>query len=136
MNWVKAIIVLCAGYLAWSYMPETEHMRTFFGVIAGVSATLLGFIIAALSILTAVLGRRFISNLKKTGHYDTLIDELLRAAFAFLASLIVSLVSILVNNFYVCYAFVTVVVVTTLAIVLFVSSGRKFYLVIRYLSNI
>lgn len=36
------------------------------------SATLLGFLIAALSILSALVSRRLVMNMQKTGHYEQL----------------------------------------------------------------
>lgn len=53
-----------------------DSLITIAGIIAGVSATLLGFIIAAITILMTLDNRPFIQKIKATGHYQKLIKNM------------------------------------------------------------
>ena len=59
---------------------------------------MLGFLIAALSILTAMLNVKLLTNMRKTGHYETLIDRLIFSSMAFLVTMLVSLGRMLLAN--------------------------------------
>lgn len=59
-------------------------------VFASVSGTLLGFLIAALSILATVLDRTLLQNMRKSGHLEVLMNELHNAGIAFLIVLLLA----------------------------------------------
>jgi hypothetical protein len=133
MRWLSLIAAVAAGALAYQFPPDIQVLRSFASAAASVAATLLGFLVAALSILTAVLNRRLIINLRKTGHYDDLVVELLHASIAFLAALVVSMLALFVRDTYVCWTGVAVAALLTYATCIFISAGRKFALVVRFL---
>jgi Na+/H+-translocating membrane pyrophosphatase len=51
--------------------------------VAQISATMLGFLIAALAVLASIAGMRLLRNMQRTGHYQNLLARLLICAAAF-----------------------------------------------------
>lgn len=126
-------IVMGAG--AWFIAPEVEVLRTFLGVLAGVAVTLLGFLVAALSILVAVMDRRLIVNLRKTGHYDQLLFDIMYSALAFLATLILALAAILAPDAWVATAAALTITSLVYSLSVMVRAGSELVLVIQALPN-
>jgi hypothetical protein len=62
-------------------------MASTFAAVAG---TLLGFVVAALSILASLMDRTLVANLRKTGHFSTLLHELYQVAAAFVIVVTIS----------------------------------------------
>jgi hypothetical protein len=135
IHWFSLALGIAMGAGAWFIAPEDEILRTFLGVLAGVAVTLLGFLVAALSILVAVLDRRLIINLRKTGHYDRLLVELMHSALAFLATLVLALAAILAPNAWLVTAAAISVVSLVYSLAVMVRAGIKFTVVIQALPN-
>lgn len=133
MRWISAIVAVAVGAAAYRYAPDPTITRGFLSAVAGIAATLLGFIVAALSILTAVLNRRLIINLRKTGHYDDLVSELFHAAVAFLVAMISALVSMLIPDAFLPVMIGIVASCSSYALAIFSIAGKKFGLVIKFL---
>ncbi len=84
-HWNKLGFVLC---LVIGYLIAQRNMlgpflsnggadlRTFLGLIAQISATMLGFLLAALAILASISGHRLVRNMQKTGHFKVLLEKL------------------------------------------------------------
>lgn len=53
-----------------------DKTTNFFGVVAQISATMLGFLLAALAILASIAGMRLLRNMQRTGHYSILLSRL------------------------------------------------------------
>lgn len=133
MRWISILAGITASILAYLYPVDSQIARSFASAAASVAATLLGFLVAALSILTAVLNRRLVINMRKTGHYDGLVFELLHASVAYLATLVVSMITLIIRDVYICWTNIAVVGLLTYATFIFISAGRKFSLVVRFL---
>lgn len=103
------------------------------GAFAGVGGTLLGFMIAGLSILTAVIDRRAVVNLRKTGHYDVLLHEVYWTSAWYLVATVVSLLSLFFVGEWLVYGISVATFAMVLATMLFISVGRKFALVMKTL---
>lgn len=52
-----------------------NDLRAFLGLIAQISVTMLGFLLAALAILASISGSRLVRNMKRTGHYSVLLSK-------------------------------------------------------------
>jgi hypothetical protein len=114
-------------------ISSADNMRSIASTFAAVSGTLLGFIIAALSILTAMINRRLVSNLRKTGHYDQLLHDFFITAGGYLATMTVSLVTLFLNDSIAMYGLYLSSFVMVWATLCFVVTGRKFALMLKYL---
>jgi uncharacterized membrane protein len=94
--WISASagLALCAVLAAHANSLFVDlgaaDSRVAAGIFAQISATMLGFLIAALSILASISGSRLLRNLRKTGHYQVLLRCFFLDAFAFGASMLAS----------------------------------------------
>lgn len=86
-------------FLSFKYLDfSTLQYKEIAAVMAGIGGTLFGFLITSLSILTAVLERKLMINLRKTGHYQVLVKELFLASIYFLFVLVVSLICLFLKT--------------------------------------
>lgn len=98
--WSKLSLGLAIVVTLWSWhsgllatLGEAET-RTAIGIIAQVSATMLGFLIAALSVLASISGQKMIRNMQRTGHFRVLLRHLFWNSGAFGLTLALSLAGI------------------------------------------
>ncbi|MFZ1535793.1 MAG: hypothetical protein WAT23_00180 [Chromatiaceae bacterium] len=90
---VSASVCVGLAYLGLATRQAAE-LAGIASTFASIAATLIGFIIAALSILASLMDRTLLKNMNKTGHFDVLLGELRDAAWAFLLVLVLALVSL------------------------------------------
>lgn len=130
-----AVGVVCAlvAYWKFGFFATDESAYRVVQAFAGVSGTLLGFLIAGLSILTAVIDRRAVINLRRTGHYDGMLHEVYWASAWYLVSLILSLICLFFAGQWLIYGMSITTGTMVFATLLFVSAGRKFSLVMKLL---
>ncbi len=135
VSWLKAILPVLGGLAVWYFMVDApaDKLRNIAGTFAAVAGTLMGFMIAALSILTAMVNRRLIANLRQTGHYNRLLHELFLASAAYLVTLILALVSLFLSDAWVLQSVALATAAMIAATVLFVFAGHKFTLVMKHL---
>lgn len=67
-------------------------------LLAQVSATMLGFLLAALAILASIAGSRLVQNMKKTGHYSVLLKRFAINSLAFGIAMVSSIFVCLLNT--------------------------------------
>lgn len=102
---------------------------------AGIAATLLGFLIAALAILTALLDKQLLINLRKTGHLHRMLRETAFAAAAFLTILLLSLVALFAPAQLIKEIVALSAAACVIAAALLLSAGIKLYLIISLLGQ-
>lgn len=112
---------------------EDDDTREFFSVSAATCGVLLGFLIAALAILTAVLDKQLIANMRKTGHYDGLVSRVKNVCGTLLFCVALSLVCQLFPGDARPAAAVALVFFETYSLAYVLSIGREFSSVIRHL---
>lgn len=114
-------------------LPEAE-VRSAVGIAAQIAATMLGFLIAAMSILASISGHRLLRNMQRTGHYRTLLQRLFWNAGAYGVAMVVAVGAVVMKGdlFEVfalftlaCFAFATM---------LLVDIAWRFWLVLSSLS--
>lgn len=114
-------------------LVNSETWRDLCSLLATLFATLLGFVVTALSILTAVPDKKLIGNLKRSGHYQHLISELFWTATAMFFGLVAAVVFLFGPVICQQYTFAFLAFVFSIALYLFGSSGYKFYLVMEFM---
>lgn len=81
MPYWGSFILSCVGVFAMEWLDVLKplhdaDLRTAAGVIAQVSATLAGFLLAVLSILATIANTKLVRNMQKTGHFRFLLKRL------------------------------------------------------------
>lgn len=101
----KLSFVLAAVFagLVWKWglfstpRMSVQDLRTLLGLLAQVSATMLGFLLAAMAILASISGTRLIRNMQKTGHFVVLLNRFFVNTIAFGASMVVAIAASMLN---------------------------------------
>lgn len=96
-DWAKSILAIGLAVAAgWACTRlDLADQRTAAATSASIAATMLGFILAVVSILLAMNDRVLIQNMRKTGHFEILVTEFANSALVFTVSLLASLAAIL-----------------------------------------
>lgn len=132
-----ATVALASAYLVWYYDLlkglESPDIRAAAGIIAQLSGTMLGFILAALAILTTILGEPLVRNMQRTGHFRVLMSRMLSCIAIFGIATVQGTVVVFwyaPDERFACAMLGT----TILAIQLLIDVCRKFALVLRNLN--
>jgi hypothetical protein len=86
---LSCLLTSAAWYKNWFQGLDDNAIRSASSVAAQVSATLLGFLIAALAILVSVTGSQLIKNMQQTGHYRVLLKKIFIVSVWYALSLVV-----------------------------------------------
>jgi len=119
------IFVFLMLYLQPLPLEKAENLNT---LTATLSATLLGFVITALSILTAASSKKAVSALQESGHFKNLTNHLFFCSGFLLLTVISSFIALIFDN---CIPTYIIIALFTISLYDFISSGVKFYLVIN-----
>lgn len=132
------LIPIVCGYLFFEYSNfdfysnNTQNSKYEISKFtASISATILGFLLTAIAVLTALMDKILIDNMRKTGHYP----KFLRLAFLTSASfLVVTILCTLVLMFsrydYIDHVFSFMVGFLTLSILMLIRTGYSFFKII------
>lgn len=86
--WLKWAIVstACVGAV-WHYrlidQLAPSDLKGAIGVIVQLSVTMLGFVLAALTVLATIAQTRLVRNMHKTGHYGVLLSRMFACLLMF-----------------------------------------------------
>lgn len=132
MLWIRIAISAAIAWLLWSHIGtfSDDALHSAAGALAGVTATMLGFVIAALSILTAVANQRLLRNMQKTGHYKKLLHELYHASAAYAGGMVASLASIFLSTPFVTWSMTVTIFAVSYSTLMIISVGQKFGVVL------
>ncbi len=132
---------LLAGFAAalasWHYgwvpvLPDQAAILVFSGSVASIAATMLGFMLAALAVLTSISNTTLVERMKKTGHYDDLLRTIFFGCLVFLA-IVLSGFALLFGVPPVRWLLAVLLGLHVAALVSLADIGRKFHLVLRNL---
>ncbi len=128
----RSVISALVVGLFWlkSDSVKVEMLVSASGVITGLAGTLLGFLITSMSLITALMDKRLVINMIKTGHYRRLIADTIMTC-AFLLSLIVVCLICLVSQDYLikCF-FYMIIFFLCISILYLIEAGRRFSMVV------
>lgn len=96
----RVLIAAVVGILFFHFSAnfKSSQLLNVAGVLAGVSGTLLGFLITAVALLTAVMDRRLVANMRKTGHYQRLVSETFATCIGLFATTVLCIVALLFTD--------------------------------------
>lgn len=134
--WISSAIAIGGVYAAWQLLggATKSEIGVVLGAFISVSVTLLGFLLAALSILSALVNRRLVMNMQKTGHYQQLTKEMFVTAAAYLVAMVLSLLALFLDGDALRYACAITSGAVLFATLEMISSGLKFYRVMILLN--
>lgn len=84
------LAVAATGLASWHYgwapsLPDAAAVLGFAGSVASIAATMLGFMLAALAVIASISNTSLVERMKKTGHYDDLLQTIFVGCMFFLA---------------------------------------------------
>ncbi|WP_448252895.1 hypothetical protein [Ottowia oryzae] len=81
-----AFMAFASWYFGWSpHLPDQSAVLGFAGSVASISATMLGFMLAALAVLASISNTTLVERMKKTRHYEDLLTTIFVGCVLFLA---------------------------------------------------
>lgn len=126
-------LILALGLALFFYhkaMPDAEQIRVACSVMASVSVTLLGFLITAVAIISALAQETLILNMKKTGHYLVLMREVFLTCRLLLLTLVACLITLILPDNLSAISMAFVFFSLFLSLFYTLSAGHKFFNVI------
>lgn len=130
------ILIPCVYYLCPDFfsLVDTSKASSVGAAMTSVAATMLGFMLAALSVLVSISGIDYVKNLMIGGHYKDLLKNLFFGCLGILLLLIFSLILLFGNGF---NSFVSSIYISLLisCVFMLVEVGHKFWLVLKLISN-
>ena len=137
MPWIKVLVSLVVAIAVYRYhaIVPSDRFSDIYTLAASLSATLLGFVFTALSILIAVPSAPLIAKLKASGHYEQLTYEMLLTAAVLFIGMVIGMTATLAPTICQGYVLCLVAGIFALSMQCFAFVGYKFYLVMEYLGK-
>lgn len=139
---ISLILSLVIGWLTWKYADpylvkphENNGPYELAKQISGIAGVILGFVLAAISILTAVMDKTLIANMMRTGHFQNFVKQAFYGCGCLMALIAVSLGALVVPEKYLKYALTVMMVVTAYTVIELVTTARRFYNIIVVMSS-
>ncbi|MCV2444777.1 hypothetical protein ACG907_02775 [Acinetobacter bereziniae] len=98
-------------------------------LICSISGTILGFLLTAVAMLTAIMDRKLVENMRKTGHYKVFIVDCFVNCFVFLITIILGITCLFTINPNLSYIFYLMILFAMTALFMLVEQGRRFLLI-------
>lgn len=98
-------------------------------LICSISGTILGFLLTAVAMLTAIMDRKLVENMRKTGHYRIFIVDCFVNCFMFLLTIVSGVLCLFTINPYLSYIFYITILFAITALFLLIEQGRRFLLI-------
>lgn len=131
---LAAAITILVAFKGWmAVLPEAE-VRSAVGIAAQIAATMLGFLIAAMSILASISGHRLLRNMQRTGHYRTLLRRLFWNSAAYGLAMVVAIAAVVMKGDLFDASALATLGCFTFATLLLIDIAWRFWLVLSNLS--
>lgn len=129
MPWINFLIAVVVGGVTFLHPMTDIQSKDLASLIATLSVTLLGFVITALAILTAVPDKSLMVKMKEYGHYEELTRHFFICALSLLVTLLISVANVIYVD-----STTTAVLLGFLALSLsnFSVAGWEFYQVMKF----
>jgi len=131
-----------AGWVAWEYadvylsdLSSNNGPYELAKQIASIAGVILGFVLAAISILTAVMDKTLISNMMKTGHFKSFVKQAFYGCAWMILLIVISLGFMGVDQPYIKPTYVVIMAVMTYTTIQLIITARRFYNIIVVMSS-
>lgn len=98
-------------------------------LIAVICSTVFGFLLAAIAMLTAIMDRTLLVNMKKTGHYQIFIRDCFVNLFLLLSAIISGVVCLFLFDVKLLISFKIMLFFCVSSVCYFLEIGRRFWLI-------
>ena len=139
---ISLSLSLVIGWLTWKYADpylvkphENNGPYELAKQISSIAGVILGFVLAAISILTAVMDKTLIANMMRTGHFQNFVKQAFYGCGCLMVLIAVSLASLVAPEKYLKYALAVMIFVTTYTVIELVTTARRFYNIIVVMSR-
>lgn len=125
---IRAGLSILSAAMLWHHgqgLPEARILAIS-AAVAGAAGTLLGFLLTAVALLTAVMDRALVANMRKTGHYQRLVRESFVTCGWMLATLVMSVVNMLLAGQPLFVAFCLTIFLSTFSTLQLIEAGVRF----------
>ena len=129
---ISTMVALACVY--YSETHQVDDLHGVAGVIAGVSGTLLGFLITSMALITAIMDRTLIANMRRTGHYQRLIADTFTTCAVLLGTVVFCITSLFFSNPIHVWVFAASLFFLALSVLYVIEAGRRFSNIISTLS--
>lgn len=121
----------CVGlFMHYAEKVEQQAVINASGIIIGLAGTLLGFLITSMSLITALMDRKLILNMIKTGHYKRLMSDTVLTCTFMLLVIVFCLITLLSSGYFIVWVFYIALFFTSLSLLYLVEAGSRFSAII------
>lgn len=139
-HWRILSLLIAIGICVLAYKTNffadlgEQESRSASGIFSQIAATMLGFLIAAISIIASISSNRFMRTLKTTGHYNNLLKSLFFCSGSYALTMVVSLAALMTK---LCFPWPPLVALGffAFATLLLADVGKKLWLVLGNLAE-
>lgn len=140
---LRVLVIVSAIALSFFYVFDFNDLYADKGnkvieltkQIVSVAGVLLGFILTALSIMTAVMDKNLITNMVRSGHFKIFIKQAFFSCFLMFLLIVFGLILISLPIIFLQYAYSIYFVLIVLTIYELLITSRRFYNVIIVMSE-
>ncbi|MHA3059478.1 hypothetical protein ACX1N5_00625 [Acinetobacter sp. ANC 4636] len=139
---ISLILSLVAAWLTWKYADsylakphENNGPYELAKQISSIAGVILGFVLAAISILTAVMDKTLIANMVRTGHFQNFVKQAFYGCTWLMILIAVSLASLVVPEGYLKWALAVMIGVTIYTTIELFITAKRFYNIIVVMSS-
>lgn len=131
----RAALSLVVAMVFWYYGKgfPNDRIIAVASLLATTAGVMLGFLLTAVTLLTAVIDRTLVSNMRKTGHYQRLVGESAISCGILLVTLIAAIVTLLLGGETLYLAFCISVGLSMMSLLQIVEAGHRFFLIFSLL---
>lgn len=140
VGWVSVLpiasvgLALVGSYLAWHALTTAEEPLAIVSRLLFTSATLLGFVITALSVLVAISSREFGIALRRSGHYAHLATDAFRTVRLLFIAVALGIAALIMPA-QVAYLGAGMVAFVIAGLTFLADAGGKFMQIIKHLNG-
>ena len=133
---IRGVVGIAVGWLYWRQLPHmpVAAIPNLMTTLAGVFATLLGFIITAITLLASLLDKPLIRNMQKTGHYRRLMTDAFDTCMVLLVVVMTCLVGLMLTESWQTKAIAVITGLVMTAVLYLYQTGRRLFNIIHVLS--
>lgn len=126
---IVALLCAISFWITGDYyitLTTTNGPFEFIKLLASIAGTILGFLIGAVSLLTAVMDRTLIQNMRQNGQYEVLINYTFIACLTLLILVISCFFAFLIDSLHLKLIFTIIIFLSVYSALAVVAIGIKF----------